>query len=55
MPDNTVDGVEVLRGDVRDEWIDVNDHMNVASYLAAFDLAVVAFRERLGVTDGRCE
>jgi acyl-CoA thioester hydrolase len=36
---------------VRDEWIDVNDHMNVASYLAAFDLAVVAFRERLGLTD----
>ena len=51
MPDNTVDGVEVLRGRVRDEWIDVNDHVNVASYLAAFDLAVVAFRERLGVTD----
>jgi acyl-CoA thioester hydrolase len=53
--DNTVDGIEVVRGTVRDEWIDVNDHMNVASYLAAFDLAVVAFRERLGVTDDYIE
>lgn len=50
MLDKSVDGVEVLRGKVPDEWIDVNDHMNVASYLAAFDLAVVAFRERLGIT-----
>lgn len=50
-----MDGVEVLRGKVGDEWIDVNDHMNVASYLAAFDLAVVAFRERLGVTDDYIE
>ena len=51
VSDTAVDGVEVLRDTVPDEWIDVNDHMNVASYLAAFDLAVVAFRERLGVTD----
>jgi acyl-CoA thioester hydrolase len=51
VPDKTVEGTEVLRGKVRDEWIDVNEHMNVASYLAAFDLAVVEFRERLGVTD----
>ena len=51
MPDTAVDGVEVLRDTVPDEWIDVNDHMNVASYLAAFDLAVVAFRKRLGVTE----
>jgi acyl-CoA thioester hydrolase len=51
VPDKSVDGAEVLHGRVRDDWIDVNGHMNVASYLAAFDLAVVAFRERLGVTD----
>jgi acyl-CoA thioester hydrolase len=55
VADRSVDGVEVLRGTVPDEWIDVNDHMNVASYLAAFDLAVVAFRERLGVTDDYVE
>ncbi len=55
MLDTCTEGAEVLRGKVRDEWIDVNDHMNVASYLAAFDLAVIAFRERLGMTDDYIE
>ena len=30
-------GVEVGRGRVLPEWIDVNDHMNVAYYVLAFD------------------
>ena len=33
-------GVEVMRGQVLPEWIDINDHMNVAYYLLAFDQAV---------------
>ena len=51
MLDRTVEGFEIVRGSVAPEWIDVNGHMNVANYLEAFDSAVVAFRERLGVND----
>ena len=51
MLDTVVEGFEVVRGRVARDWIDVNGHMNVASYLEAFDSAVVAFRERLGVND----
>ena len=50
-PDTAIKGFEVVRGRVAQEWIDVNGHMNVANYLEAFDSAVVALRERLGVTD----
>ena len=51
MLDTVVEGFEVVNGRVAGKWIDVNGHMNVASYLAAFDSAVVAFRESLGVDD----
>ena len=44
-------GVEVARGRVLPEWIDVNDHMNVAYYLLAFDQAVDALWERFGLTE----
>lgn len=44
-------GIEVARGHVLPEWIDVNDHMNVAFYLLAFDQAVDALWERLGLTE----
>jgi len=44
-------GVEVLRGRVLPEWIDINDHMNVAYYLLAFDQAVDALWERFGLTE----
>lgn len=50
-PDTAIKGFEVVRGRVAQQWIDVNGHMNVANYLEAFDAAVVALRERLGVTD----
>ena len=33
-------GHEIARGTVLPEWIDYNDHMNVAYYLLAFDQAV---------------
>jgi len=50
-PGTVIEGFEVVRGRVAEGWIDVNGHMNVADYLGAFDSAVVAFRERLGIDD----
>jgi len=43
-------GSEVFRGVVKPEWIDVNGHMNVAYYSTAFDLAVDALFEQIGIT-----
>ena len=42
-------GVEIVEGQVRPEWIDLNGHMNVASYVSAFEVAVYAIWERLGM------
>ena len=36
---------------VRPEWLDVNDHMNVAYYVLAFDLATDALFHFVGVGD----
>ena len=44
-------GVEVMRGQVLPEWIDLNDHMNVAYYLLAFDQAVDSLWAEFGLTD----
>ena len=44
-------GIQVYRGRVRPEWIDVNEHMNVAYYVLAFDLGVDALWTRFGITD----
>ena len=44
-------GIEVYRGSVLPEWIDVNEHMNVAYYVLAFDLGVDALWTRFGITD----
>lgn len=44
-------GTEVARGQVLREWIDVNDHMNVAYYLLAFDQAVDALWAAFGLTE----
>jgi len=44
------EGTDVYTGTVQPEWIDVNDHMNVAYYVLAFDLAVDAIWTRLGIT-----
>ena len=46
-----LEGAEIMRGYVRPEWIDVNDHMNVAYYLLAFDQAVDALWARFGLTE----
>ena len=40
-----------MRGQVLPEWIDYNDHMNVAYYLLAFDQAVDALWEKFGLTE----
>ena len=50
MTDETL-GVEVARGRVLREWIDINDHMNVAYYVLAFDQGVDALWQRFGLTD----
>ena len=46
-----ISGKEIARGQVRDEWIDINEHMNVAYYVLAFDLAIDALWARFGVDE----
>ena len=46
-----IQGIEVARGRVLPEWIDFNDHMNVAYYLLAFDQAVDALWADFGLTE----
>lgn len=43
-------GIMVSGGRVLPAWIDVNDHMNVAYYVLAFDQAVDALWQRFGIT-----
>ncbi|MDH3350143.1 MAG: thioesterase family protein [Gammaproteobacteria bacterium] len=51
MADTEIIGVEVSTGRVLPEWIDVNNHMNVAYYVLAFDRGVDALWSRFGITD----
>jgi acyl-CoA thioester hydrolase len=51
VSENKMLGVEVVQGLVLPEWIDVNDHMNVAYYILAFDLAVDSLWEKFGITE----
>ena len=44
-------GIEVARGRVLPEWIDINAHMNVAYYVLAFDRGVDSLWTRFGITD----
>ena len=44
-------GHEITRGTVLSEWIDANDHMNVAYYLLAFDHAVDVLWDVFGLTE----
>jgi len=46
-----VRGSEIDRGTVRPEWIDFNDHMNVAYYVLAFDCAIDRVWARIGIDD----
>lgn len=44
-------GVEIYRGQVLPEWIDINGHMNVAYYVLAFDYAVDTLWFDFGLTN----
>ncbi|MEN7342436.1 MAG: thioesterase family protein [Pseudomonadota bacterium] len=44
---------EVYSGKVQPEWIDVNDHMNVAWYLLAFDYGIDGLWHQFGISDER--
>ncbi len=48
--DEPMIGDAVYEGVILDEWIDVNDHMNVAYYVLAFDLAIDGIWQRFGIT-----
>ena len=43
-------GIEVHRGRVLPQWIDINGHMNVAYYVLAFDLAIDTLWHTIGIT-----
>ncbi len=51
MAEAAFQGVEVSSGRVLPEWIDVNNHMNVAYYVLAFDQGVDSLWDRFGITD----
>ena len=42
-------GMEVCRGAVQPEWIDFNQHMNVAYYVLAFDHGIDALWDTFGI------
>lgn len=44
-------GTIVYQGKVLPEWIDLNNHMNVAYYILAFDHGVDALWDQFGITD----
>ena len=46
-----ISGEEVTRGVVESDWIDDNDHMNVAYYILAFDRAIDSFWRNFGMTN----
>ena len=48
--EQSIIGDIVYEGEVLDEWIDVNDHMNVAYYVLAFDLGIDGIWQELGIT-----
>jgi acyl-CoA thioester hydrolase len=48
-------GLPVYRTEVLDRWVDHNGHMNVASYLTAFDAAICAFCTGCGIGPDRIE
>ena len=44
-------GIELVRGKVLPEWIDINNHMNVAYYVLVFDQGVDSLWHHFGLTD----
>jgi acyl-CoA thioester hydrolase len=54
-PISSDDGLPVYRTKVPDGWVDHNGHMNVATYLTAFDAAICAFSTDCGIGPDRIE
>jgi acyl-CoA thioester hydrolase len=48
LPDN---GIVVSTLTVKPEWLDYNQHMNVAYYVFAFDLAIDDLKDTYGLTE----
>ena len=44
-------GLDVYKGTVVPEWIDINNHMNVAYYVLAFDQGIDSVWQGFGITD----
>ncbi len=55
MTSSQITGIKVCEGNVKPEWIDLNQHMNVAYYVLAFDLGVDALWSQFGITDDYIE
>ena len=51
MTDSERLGDDIHHGKVLAEWIDINQHMNVAYYVLAFDLAIDSLWENFGITE----
>lgn len=49
--ETNIEGVEVHRGVVLPEWIDINNHVNVAYYVLAFDQGIDSVWKDFGMTD----
>ncbi len=46
VPDN---GIVITEANVLPEWLDYNDHMNVAYYIAAFDIGIDELKMTYGI------
>lgn len=46
LPDN---GIVITKAAVLPEWLDYNDHMNVAYYIAAFDIGIDELKATYGI------
>ena len=51
MSDKEIIGMKIVQGSVLPEWIDANNHMNVAYYVLAFDQGVDSLWEKFGITN----
>ncbi len=51
MNDLPANGIILSRLTVKPEWLDYNDHMNVAYYNAVFDLAIEDVKAAYGLTE----
>lgn len=55
MNDNIPAPLELYRDQVRGEWIDYNQHMNMGYYLVVFDYATDAWLDHIGLDEAHRE